>query len=96
MGGSWGTVQCAESGGRRQACPTHPGLVTPCGGAALHNWAGSRIVGTVEYADYPEPAKAIPRIGSYHGIQIEQVLALKPDLVVAWRSGNKAADFRQA
>lgn len=55
--------------------------------------AGSRIVGTVEYADYPESAKAIPRIGSYHGIQIEQVLALKPDLVVAWRSGNKAADL---
>jgi vitamin B12 transport system substrate-binding protein len=55
--------------------------------------AGDRIVGTVEYADYPEAAKKIPRVGNYAGIQIEQALALKPDLIVAWKGGNKQADL---
>ena len=55
--------------------------------------AGDRIVGTVDYADYPKEALKIKRIGSYAGIQIEQVLALKPDLIIAWKSGNKSADL---
>jgi len=57
--------------------------------------AGDHIVGTVDYADFPEAALKIPRIGGYHGIQIEKVLALKPDLVIVWQSGNKAADIEQ-
>jgi len=55
--------------------------------------AGDRIVATVEYADYPEAAKVIPRIGNYSGIQIERVIELKPDLVIAWKGGNKSADL---
>lgn len=57
--------------------------------------AGDRIVGTVEYADYPLQAKDILRIGNYQGIQIEKVLELKPDLVIAWKGGNKAADLQK-
>ncbi|OCQ20541.1 cobalamin-binding protein [Pseudoalteromonas luteoviolacea] len=57
--------------------------------------AGERIVGTVEHADYPEAAKKIPRIGGFHGIQLEKVLALRPDLVVVWKNGNKEADIEK-
>ena len=57
--------------------------------------AGNQIVGTVDYADFPEAALTIPRIGGYHGIQIEKILALKPDLVIAWSSGNKISDIEQ-
>ncbi len=57
--------------------------------------AGDRIVGTVEYADYPEQAKQIPRIGNYTGIQLERVLELKPDLIIAWRTGNKDSDLKK-
>jgi vitamin B12 transport system substrate-binding protein len=57
--------------------------------------AGDRIVATVEYADYPQQALKIPRIGSYAGIQIEQLLVLQPDLVVAWKSGNKLSDLKK-
>ena len=56
---------------------------------------GDQIVGTVEYADYPEKAKSIPRIGGYYGMQIEKVLALNPDVIFAWESGNKATDLEQ-
>lgn len=54
---------------------------------------GDNIVGTVAYADYPQQALNIPRIGGYHGIQMEKLLQLEPDLVIVWRSGNKAEDI---
>ncbi len=57
--------------------------------------AGERIVGTVEYADYPEAALSIPRIGNYTGIQIEKVVALQPDLIIVWKSGNKSSDIEK-
>lgn len=50
--------------------------------------AGDRIVGTVEYSDHPEAARAIPRIGDSYRIDIERILERKPDLVMAWTSGN--------
>lgn len=53
--------------------------------------AGSRIVGTVEFSNYPEEAKKIRQIGSYEKIDLEAVAALKPDLVLAWESGNIAS-----
>jgi iron complex transport system substrate-binding protein len=53
--------------------------------------AGARIVGTVDYSDYPEAAKALPRVGGYSRIDLEAVAALKPDVVIGWESGNAAA-----
>jgi iron complex transport system substrate-binding protein len=46
--------------------------------------AGSRLVGAIEFSDFPAEARALPRIGSDAGIDLEAVLALKPDLIVAW------------
>ncbi|GAA61128.1 vitamin B12 transport system substrate-binding protein [Pseudoalteromonas sp. BSi20652] len=57
--------------------------------------AGDNIVGTVDYADYPVEAQSIERIGGYYGISLEKVLALKPDLVIAWKSGNQSEDLAQ-
>ncbi|HWZ47831.1 MAG TPA: cobalamin-binding protein [Herbaspirillum sp.] len=50
--------------------------------------AGERIVGTVSYSDYPAAARTIPRIGSNSQIDIERLIALKPDLLVVWLHGN--------
>ncbi|WP_394192265.1 cobalamin-binding protein [Pseudoalteromonas atlantica] len=57
--------------------------------------AGEQIVGTVEYADFPKAANDIPRLGGHQGVQIEKLLALKPDLVLAWKTGSKADDLAQ-
>jgi iron complex transport system substrate-binding protein len=53
--------------------------------------AGNRVVGTVEFSNYPEEAKQIRQIGSYEKIDLEAVAALRPDLVIAWESGNIAS-----
>ncbi|WP_442771033.1 helical backbone metal receptor, partial [Zoogloea ramigera] len=57
--------------------------------------AGERVVGAVQYSDYPEAAKKLPRVGGYSAVDMEQVIALKPDLVVAWQSGNRNAHLDQ-
>ena len=50
--------------------------------------AGDLIVGTVEYSDFPEAATKIPRIGNHDSLDLERIVALKPDLVVVWLNGN--------
>ena len=50
--------------------------------------AGETLVGTVEYSDYPAAARTLPRVGDGWRVDIERVLALKPDLVLAWSSGT--------
>jgi iron complex transport system substrate-binding protein len=56
---------------------------------------GERVVGAMNYSDYPEAAKTIPLVGSNSVIDMERVLALKPDLVVVWHSGNTARQIAQ-
>lgn len=53
--------------------------------------AGARLVGAVDYSDYPEAAKRIANVGGYSRPDLEAILALRPDLVIAWRSGNPEA-----
>ncbi len=50
--------------------------------------AGARVVGVVEYSDYPAAAKRLPSVGSYVQPDLERLVALRPDLVVIWQSGN--------
>ncbi len=50
--------------------------------------AGDKLVGVVEYSDYPEEALSLPLIGRFDRFDIERILELKPDLVVAWLTGN--------
>lgn len=57
--------------------------------------AGGKIVGAVEYSDYPPAARAIARVGSYNRLDIERLLVLKPDLVVGWAEGNTSADLER-
>jgi iron complex transport system substrate-binding protein len=50
--------------------------------------AGAQLVGAVDYSDYPQAAQDIQRIGSYNNVSYETLVALQPDLVLSWRSGN--------
>ncbi len=54
---------------------------------------GGRMVGAAQGSDYPESARALPEIGDSSGFDLERVLSLRPDLILAWGSGNRAADL---
>jgi iron complex transport system substrate-binding protein len=61
--------------------------------------AGDRVVGVSAYSDYPEQARKLPVVSSAAGVSLEQVAALKPDLLLAWRDsfrpewGERLASF---
>jgi len=49
--------------------------------------AGDLIVGTTDFADFPEAAKGLPRVARAHSVDLERVRAARPDLVLVWGSG---------
>ena len=60
--------------------------------------AGSKLVAASDYSDFPPEAARLPRVASASGIDIERILALQPDLVLAWRldATAKALDRLQS
>jgi len=57
--------------------------------------AGQRIVGVIEYSDFPPEAKTLPVIGRFDLLDIEKIAELEPDLIIAWKSGNPARSIEQ-
>lgn len=54
-----------------------------------------RIVAAVDYSDFPEPARRLPRVGSNREVDMERIAALKPDLIVVWMHGNSERQIEQ-
>jgi len=50
--------------------------------------AGDRLIATVEYSDFPGDARQIERVGDAFRLDLEKIVTLRPDLVIAWDSGN--------
>ena len=46
------------------------------------------LVGVTQYSDYPAAASSLPKVGSYVHLDLERIIALKPDLCIATRDGN--------
>jgi iron complex transport system substrate-binding protein len=57
--------------------------------------AGSHIVGVSEYSNYPPEAKRLTSVGGSAALDLERIVTLKPDLIVAWGSGNSAAQIEK-
>lgn len=48
----------------------------------------ARLVGVVAWSDHPESVKGLPQVGDAFAVNVEQVVALRPDLVLAWDGGT--------
>lgn len=55
--------------------------------------AGSQLVGTIEYSGQPASEMNLPKIGSADAIDMERLIALRPDVVVVWPDGNNPAQI---
>lgn len=72
------TVRLAEPAARIVSLAPHLTELVYAAGA------GASMVGAVEYSDYPAAARELPRVGGDTTVSLEALLALKPDLIVAW------------
>ncbi len=50
--------------------------------------AGGRLIAAVQHADAPPAARKLPRVGDAFALNLEAIVALKPDLILAWKSGT--------
>ncbi len=57
--------------------------------------AGITPIGVSSYSDYPPQAKTIEQVASWQGMNLERIVALKPDVVLAWRGGNAERQVNQ-
>ncbi len=57
--------------------------------------AGDEIRGVSEFSDYPEAVADIPRIGGAAGVDVERILSIAPDLILAWQGGTRENDIRK-
>ncbi|HVE10490.1 MAG TPA: ABC transporter substrate-binding protein, partial [Paraburkholderia sp.] len=46
---------------------------------------GAQMAGAVTYSDYPPAARQLPRVGDNKALDLERIVALRPDLIVVWR-----------
>lgn len=54
--------------------------------------AGERIVGVSAYSDYPPEAKRLPQVATAVNFSLEEIAALKPDLVLVWKDSMRPGD----
>jgi iron complex transport system substrate-binding protein len=57
--------------------------------------AGDRLVAVVRYSDHPAAVRRLPSVGDAARFDAERLLALAPDLVLGWQSGNPAHELRR-
>ncbi len=57
--------------------------------------AGERVVGVAAFSDYPPAARSLPLVSGGVRLDIERLLALRPDLAVGWHSGNARTDLEK-
>jgi iron complex transport system substrate-binding protein len=50
--------------------------------------AGDRLVGVVEFSDFPDAATTLPRVGDAFRLDYEAISALEPDLILGWQTGT--------
>ena len=57
--------------------------------------AGIKPVAVSAWSDYPEEAKKLEQVANWQGMNLERIVALKPDVVLAWRAGNAERQVNQ-
>ncbi|MGL5609003.1 MAG: ABC transporter substrate-binding protein, partial [Aeromonas veronii] len=50
--------------------------------------AGDKLVAVDDASDYPAEVKTKPKVANYRSINVEALLAQKPDLILGWRSAQ--------
>src|SRR5258707_5684993 len=88
------TAVCAEvsvtdSSGRRVTLPMPAQRIVSLAPHATEllyaAGAGAKVVAVSEYSEFPEAAKRLPRVASSGNVDLERLLGVRPDLVIAWR-----------
>ncbi|MEJ0036235.1 MAG: cobalamin-binding protein [Gammaproteobacteria bacterium] len=88
-------ITVVDDAGRKVTLPRAPQRIVSIAPGATEMLfaagAGARVIATVEFSDEPAEAKKVPRIGDSNAVDMERVVALRPDVVVVWEGGSNVA-----
>jgi iron complex transport system substrate-binding protein len=91
------TVTVTDDFGRRVTVRYPPQRIVSLAPAAtamlLAAGASSQLVATIEYSGQPASERRLTRIGSVYAIDMERLIALRPDVVLVWPDGNNPAQI---
>ncbi|SBS27550.1 Vitamin B12-binding protein precursor [Marinomonas aquimarina] len=90
---AWARGLCVEDDKQREVCMAQPAqriaALSPGATELIYAaGAGEKVVAVVSFSDYPPEAKQVTSVGSHTRLDLERVVSLKPDLVLAWGTGN--------
>jgi iron complex transport system substrate-binding protein len=85
-----------DGAGRVVTIEKIPDRIVSIAGAATETLyaigCGDKVVGVDKYSDWPPEVKEKPQVGSGSNLNVEAVLGLEPDLVIAWWYSRKAIE----
>ncbi len=56
---------------------------------------GDKLVAVSDRSDYPPQVQELEKVANYQGIKLERIIALQPDLIIAWPSGNPPRELEK-
>ncbi|MDI9243610.1 cobalamin-binding protein [Marinobacter sp. CHS3-4] len=91
---------CASDARDRQVCLDTPAgrIVSLSPGATellFSAGAGNDVIAVSAWSDYPPAAENLPQVGDSNRLDLEAIVSLEPDLVVAWTDGNSAPQLER-
>ena len=93
------SITAVDDGGKTVTLPRAPARIVTLAPSLTElvfaAGAGAAIVGTTALSDFPQAANRIARVGDASRLDVERVLALKPDLVLVWQRGNLGREIAQ-
>ncbi len=99
LAGPAGAFALKDSRGRELVLPAPPQRIVslvPSVTEIVYTLGGQeRLVGVTDFCDWPPEATKKPRVGSMLAPNLEIIVALRPDLVVATSEGNRQETFEQ-
>jgi iron complex transport system substrate-binding protein len=92
-------VTLSDDSGRTLTLPSPPTRIISLAPGATEMLfaagAGQHVIATVQYSDEPAAAKQVPRIGDVVAIDMERLVALRPEVVVVWPGGGNPAQIEE-
>jgi len=94
-----GAVTVRDDTGQTLSLPSTPSRIISLAPGATEMLfaagAGEHVIATVQYSDEPAAAKQVPRIGDVVAIDMEKLVALRPEVVVVWPGGGNPAQIEE-
>jgi iron complex transport system substrate-binding protein len=92
-------ITVTDDAGRKLTLPRAPQRIVSLAPGATEMLfaagAGKLVIATVEFSDEPPQARKVPRIGDATSVDMERLVALKPDVVIVWEGGGNAAQVEK-